>query len=82
MECGFMWDIKSVRIQKTNMDVVNLMTERITHEIDMDILRQLGEESGVDLSTEIELAERKFNTKLDRTINGMTNKTIHERNNI
>lgn len=82
MECGFMWDIKSVRIQKTNMDVVNLMTERITHEIDMDILRQLGEESGVDLSTEIELAERKFNTKLDRTINGMTNKTVHERNNI
>ena len=82
MEFGFMWDIKSVRIQKTNMDVVNLMTERITHEIDMDILRQLGEESGVDLSTEIELAERKFNTKLDRTINGMTNKTIHERNNI
>ena len=64
------------------MDVVNLMTERITHEIDMDILRQLGEESGVDLSTEIELAERKFNTKLDRTINGMTNKTVHERNNI
>ena len=58
------------------------MTERITHEIDMDILRQLGEESGVDLSTEIELAERKFNTKLDRTINGMTNKTVHERNNI
>ena len=82
MECGFMWDIKSVRIQKTNMDVVNLMTERITHEIDMDILRQLGEASGVDLSTEIELAERKFNTKLDRTINGMTNKTVHERNNI
>jgi hypothetical protein len=82
MEFGFMWDIKSVRIQKTNMDVVNLMTERITHEIDMDILRQLGEESGVDLSTEIELAERKFNTKLDRTINGMTNKTVHERNNI
>ena len=82
MEFGFMWDIKSVRIQKTNMDVVNLMTERITHEIDMDILRQLGEESGVDLSTEIELAERKFNTKLDRAINGMTNKTVHERNNI
>jgi hypothetical protein len=82
MECGFMWDIKSVKIQKTNMDVVNLMTERITHEIDMDILRQLGEESGVDLSTEIELAGRKFNTKLDRTINGMTNKTVHERNNI
>ena len=60
------------------MDVVNLMTERITHEIDMDILRQLGEESGVDLSKEIELAEKKFNTKLDRVINGMTDKTVHD----
>jgi hypothetical protein len=60
------------------MDVVNLMTERITHEIDMDILRQLGEEAGVDLSTEIELAEKKFNTKLDRVINGMTDKTVHD----
>lgn len=60
------------------MDVVNLMTERITHEIDMDILRQLGEEAGVDLSKEIELAEKKFNTKLDRVINGMTDKTVHD----
>ena len=60
------------------MDVVNLMTERITHEIDMDILRQLGEEAGVDLSKEIEMAEKKFNTKLDRVINGMTDKTVHD----
>ena len=60
------------------MDVVNLMTERITHEIDMDILRQLGEEAGVDLSKEIKLAEKKFNTKLDRLVNNITNNSAHD----
>ena len=60
------------------MDVVNLMTERITHEIDMDILRQLGEEAGVDLTKEIALAEKKFENKVDRVIHGITNKSAHE----
>jgi hypothetical protein len=64
------------------MDVVNLMTERITHEIDMDILRQLGEEAGVDLSKEIALAEKKFNNKVERVIHDITNKTAHETNNL
>ena len=64
------------------MDAVNLMTERITHEIDMDILRQLGEEAGVDLSKEIALAEKKFNNKLERVIHDITNKTAHETNNL
>lgn len=48
----------------------------------MDILRQLGEESGVDLSKEIELAEQKFNNKVDRVINGITNRNAHETNNL
>jgi hypothetical protein len=64
------------------MDAVNLMTERITHEIDMDILRQLGEEAGVDLSKEIALAEKKFNNKVERVIHDITNKTAHETNNL
>ena len=82
MEFGFMWDIKSVRIQKTNMNAENIIAESITHQIDMDLLREIQKICKVNLEEEIELAERNFNTKLDRTINGMTNKTVHERNNI
>ena len=60
------------------MNTEELLTERITHEIDMDILRQLGEESGVDLTKEIALAEKKFENKVDRVIHGITNKSAHE----
>jgi hypothetical protein len=60
------------------MNAEELLTERITHEIDMDILRQLGEESGVDLTKEIALAEKKFENKVDRVIHGITNKSAHE----
>jgi hypothetical protein len=59
------------------MTAEELLTERITHEIDMDILRQLGEEAGVDLSLEIELAEKRFNNKVDRVLNDMTNQSVH-----
>jgi len=82
MECGFMWDIKSVRIQKTNMDAEQILIEKITHELHMGFLREFSKVVKVNLEEEIELAEKKFNTKLERTINGMTNKTVHERNNI
>jgi hypothetical protein len=44
----------------------------------MDILRQLGEEAGVDLTKEIALAEKKFENKVDRVIHGITNKSAHE----
>ena len=60
------------------MDTAQLLSERISHEIDMDILRQLGEKAGVDLTKEIDLAEKRFNNKVDRVINGMTNKTVHD----
>jgi hypothetical protein len=60
------------------MDAAQLLSERISHEIDMDILRQLGEKAGVDLTKEIDLAEKRFNNKVDRVINGMTNKTVHD----
>jgi hypothetical protein len=82
MECGFMWDIKSVRIQKTNMDAEQILIEKITHELHMNFLREFSKVVKVNLEEEIELAEKKFNTKLERTINGMTNKTVHEKNNI
>ncbi len=59
------------------MDAAQLLSERISHEIDMDILRQLGEESGVDFTKEIELAEKKFNNKVDRVMNGITNENSH-----
>jgi len=64
------------------MNAEELLTEKIRHEIDMDILRQLGEEAGVDLTKEIELAGKKFENKMDRVINGITNKSAHETNNL
>ena len=64
------------------MDPVKILEERISHEIDMEILKKIGEESGVDLSEEIEIAEKKFNNHVHRKISGMTNKNIHERDNI
>jgi hypothetical protein len=60
------------------MNAEELLTEKIKHEIDMDVLRQIGEEAGVDLTKEIALAEKKFNNKIDRCINGITNKSAHE----
>jgi len=59
------------------MDATQLLSERISHEIDMDLLRELQKSFGVDLEKEIELAEKKFNNKVERVINGMTNKTVH-----
>jgi hypothetical protein len=60
------------------MDATQILSERITHEIDMDLLRELQERVKVDLTKEIELAERKFNAKLHRTINNITNKSVHD----
>ncbi len=59
------------------MDATQILMDRIQHEIDMDILREIGEKVGADLTKEIELAEKKFNNKLDRAVNGMTNKSVH-----
>ena len=59
------------------MNAEQLLTERIQHEIDMEVLREIGEKVNVDLTKEIELAEKKFNNKLDRAINGMTNESVH-----
>jgi len=64
------------------MDAAQLLSERISHEIDMDILRQLGEEAGVDFTKEIDLAEKKFNNKVDRVMNGITNENAHETNSL
>ena len=64
------------------MDLEQILRERITHELDMDLLREISKVAKVNLEKEIELAERKFNGKMDRTINGMTNKTIHETNSL
>jgi hypothetical protein len=59
------------------MDATQILADRIQHEIDMDILREISEQVRVDLTKEIELAEKKFNNKIDRVLNGMTNKTVH-----
>ena len=64
------------------MDPVKILEERITHELDMDLLREIQKVTKVDLSKEIEIAEKKFNDKLDRVLNNLTNKNVHERNNI
>jgi hypothetical protein len=59
------------------MNAEELLMERIRHEVDMEVLKEIGEKVGVDLTKEIELAEKKFNNKLDRAINDMTNERIH-----
>ena len=64
------------------MDPVKILKERITHELDMDLLREIQKVTKVDLSKEIEIAERKFNDKLDRVLNHLTNKNVHERDNL
>lgn len=64
------------------IDPVKILEERIRHEIDMDILRQLGEEAGVDLSKEIELTEKKFNNEVERKIFYGTNEKVHGKDNL
>jgi hypothetical protein len=60
------------------MDPEKILIERITHELDMDLLRELSKVAKVNLEKEIELAERKFHGKLDRILNNITNKSAHE----
>lgn len=64
------------------MDAVKILQERITHELDMDLLREISKVAKVNLDKEIELAERKFHGKLDRVVNNITNKNAHETNNL
>lgn len=64
------------------MDPEKILIERITHEIDMDLLRELQKVCKVDLKKNIEIAERRFNDKLDRVLNNLSNDKVHERNNI
>ena len=64
------------------MDAEEILRERITHELDMDLLRELQKVCKVSLEKEIEFAERKFNGKVDRAVNNITNKSAHETNNL
>lgn len=64
------------------MDPEKILMERITHELDMDLLRELQKAVNVNLEKEIEFAERKFNDKMDRVINNIDNKNAHETGNI
>ena len=60
------------------MDLEKILRERITHELDMDLLREISKVVKVNLEKEIELAERKFNGKLDRVLNNITNNRAHD----
>ena len=60
------------------MELEEILRERITHELDMDLLREISKVAKVNLEKEIELAERKFNDKLDRVINNLNNKKAHD----
>ena len=60
------------------MDLEQILRERITHELDMDLLRDISKVANVNLEKEIELAERKFNGKLDRVLNNITNNRAHD----
>jgi hypothetical protein len=60
------------------MDIEQILRERITHELDMDLLREISKVAKVNLEKEIELAERNFNGKLDRVLNNITNNRAHD----
>ena len=60
------------------MDVEQILREKITHELDMDLLREISKVAKVNLEKEIELAERKFNAKLHRAVNNITDKSAHD----
>jgi hypothetical protein len=64
------------------MDPEKILRERITHELDMDLLREISKLAKVNLEKEIEFAERKFNDKMDRVINNINNKNAHETGNL
>jgi hypothetical protein len=64
------------------MDPEKILMERITHELDMDLLREISKLAKVNLEKEIEFAERKFNDKMDRVINNINNKNAHETGNL
>ena len=64
------------------IDPTEILRQRLTHELDMDLLRELQKFSKVNLEKEIELAEKKFNGKMDRVLNNITNKSAHETDNI
>jgi hypothetical protein len=64
------------------IDPTEILTQRLTHELDMDLLRELQKISKVNLEKEIELAEKKFNGKMDRVLNNITNKSAHETNDL
>lgn len=64
------------------IDPTEILTQRLTHELDMDLLRELQKISKVNLEKEIELAEKKFNGKMDRVLNNITNKSAHETDSI
>ena len=60
------------------MELEQILRERITHELDMDLLIEISKVAKVNLEKEIELAERKFNGKLDRVLNNITNNSAHD----
>lgn len=62
------------------MDITKVFQERIVHELDMDLLREIGKVTKVDLSEEINLTERKFNDKLDRVLNNINHELVHKTN--
>ena len=64
------------------IDPTEILRERLTHELDMDLLREIQKVSKVNLEKEIELAEKKFNGKMDRVLNNITNKIAHETDSI
>ena len=60
------------------MDLEQILRERITHELDMDLLREISKVAKVNLEKEIQLAEKKFHGKLDRAVNNITNNSAHD----
>ena len=59
------------------MNEEDLLAMSINHEINIGFLRKLEEWDGVDMTKEIDLAEKRFENTVYRFRKGITNKTIH-----
>jgi hypothetical protein len=47
------------------MDIVELLSKTLSHHVDMETLKKIGEQAGVDLSVEISKADHEFGVNLD-----------------
>ena len=67
------------------MDIVEIMSRSISHNIDCDVIRKLCEESEMEQGKIDEIERRlneKYTTSINRQLKGLTNEIVHEKNGV